>query len=97
MVLEQVVTTNRRTSVITLLTINPREAGRTTTGDRNPQLNACPIVFTTHVTTRSFEGERKVVLKVAFFEKKQINLFSVRFLSPCHFQISENPRYVSNV
>lgn len=97
MVLEQVVTTNRRTSVITLLTINPREAGRTTTGDRNPQLNACPIVFTTHLTTRSFEGERKVVSKVVFFEKKQINLFSVRFLSPCHFQISENPRYVSNV
>lgn len=71
MVLEQVVTTNRRTSVITLLTINPREAGRTTTGDRNPQLNACPIVFTTHLTTRSFEGERKVVSKVAFFEKNK--------------------------
>lgn len=71
MVSEQVVTTNRRTSVITLLTINPREAGKTTTGDRNPQLNACPIVFTTHLTTRSFEGERKVVSKVVFFEKKK--------------------------
>lgn len=39
----------------------------------------------------------KSCIKSGVFRKKQINLFSVRFLSPCHFQISENPRYVSNV
>lgn len=54
-----------RTSVITLLTTNPREAGRTTTNCGNPKLNACPIVFTTHVTTGSFEC-KKLVLKELF-------------------------------